>query len=889
MLISGKYRCAGCTKELNSENEVCSCGYDNGNMQNPSHCLQVGEVLANQYVIGKVIGEGGFGITYVGWDQDLDIKVAVKEFFPNGFSTRNTTVSATVSASMADDGEFFDMNREKFIKEAKTLATFMNEPGIVSVYRYFSENNTVYIIMEYIEGISLKEYLKRKGKLTVEETIGITGPIMNSLAKVHEKGVIHRDISPDNIMITNDGQGILIDFGAAREANGGQKSLSVVLKHGFAPIEQYQSRGDQGPWTDVYALSATIYRAITGVVPMEAIDRMAGESIKSVCELEPSCPKSVSDAIMKGLSVSKNDRYKTVGEMKTAIMAALNSGNAANRGAGANNVAMNGANMGNNRSWGNQSFTRGGAMNGQNQAWGNGQAANQAWGNGQRQNQAWGNGQRQNQAWGNGQAANQNWNNGQQAGNQAWGNNQTKAGNPNWGNSQAQAGNPNWGNSQALNNQANNGQAQAVNQTWGNSQALNNQANNGQVKNEQAANEQAANGQAQAANQTWGNSQALNEQPKANGETPAPAAVEPQVQDVPVAQDTVVEQVQKPEKKKGKKKFIILAAVIVVLLAIGGGVGYVAYDYSNSCYSAGKYAENGEFTRANSELTKYKKLALKFDKQLCDYIDAGILYENKDYKSAEGAFNKLGNYRQSEHMSDMCSFYIGIENCDELARSGKYDDALKLLNNLKYPDVATRDSLYLKFLDMAISDAGKSGYDFIFRCINNFKKAGINCVAQERTAADKFDAAIQNMYETGKSSEIVDAIAEVSANSNLGLSSNMELFYALSRASSNKDIYNVLVEHADNPYAQNKLFDTKYIYDFLRGTWRSGSTYFTMNRDNSITYNMPIFSGGTYDWKTPGVIYIASRKTFEFTIISRNEITIHDYKDNKTYRLKRSI
>ena len=271
MLINGKFRCAGCMKELNEEFEVCSCGYKNDSGANLTHCLQVGTVLDDTYVIGKVIGEGGFGITYVGWDRDLEKKVAIKEFYMDGFTSRNSTVSSEVNSKVGDDEELFEVNREKFINEAKILASFMEESGIVTVYRFFRENNTAYIVMEYVEGITLKEYLRQKGKLSVEETIGLIGPVMNSLAKVHEKNLVHRDISPDNIMITADGRGKLIDFGAAREANGGNKSLSVVLKHGFAPVEQYQSKGNQGPWTDVYALSATIYKCITGVILPEAM------------------------------------------------------------------------------------------------------------------------------------------------------------------------------------------------------------------------------------------------------------------------------------------------------------------------------------------------------------------------------------------------------------------------------------------------------------------------------------------------------------------------------------------------------------------------------------------------------------------------------------------
>lgn len=324
MLIDGKFRCAGCMKELNEEFELCSCGYNNETESNPPHCLQIGMILNNTYVIGKVIGEGGFGITYVGWDRDLDKKVAIKEFFLNGSTTRNSTISSEVYSSIGDDADIFEINREKFVNEAKLLASFMEEPGIVTVYRFFRENNTAYIVMEFVEGYTLKTYLSQKGKLSVDETMGILGPVMNSLSKIHERNLIHRDISPDNIMITATGRGKLIDFGAAREANGGNKSLSVVLKHGFAPVEQYQSRGNQGPWTDVYALSATIYRCITGKVPPEAVDRVLDDIHVSVCEIDPTVSKAVSDVIDKGLAIKVENRYQTVGDLKKDLIAALN-------------------------------------------------------------------------------------------------------------------------------------------------------------------------------------------------------------------------------------------------------------------------------------------------------------------------------------------------------------------------------------------------------------------------------------------------------------------------------------------------------------------------------------------------------------------------------------
>lgn len=325
MLINGKYRCAGCTDLIESEGAKCSkCGYDNASAQNPPHCLQVGTVLAGNYHVGRLIGEGGFGITYMGWDHDLEMKIAIKEFFLSGHSNRNTTVSSEIYSTAGEEQELFEVHREKFINEARVLASFFKESGIVTVLRYFNENNTAYIIMEYIEGITLKEYLKNKGKLTTDETIGIIGPVLNSLSKVHEKNLIHRDISPDNIMITEDGVGKLLDFGAAREVANGNKSLSVVLKYGYAPIEQYQTRGNQGPWTDVYALCATMYRCITGQTPTEATDRTIGDNLKPPCEIEPKCSKEISDVLMKGMAFAPAERYQSVAELKQALLDALN-------------------------------------------------------------------------------------------------------------------------------------------------------------------------------------------------------------------------------------------------------------------------------------------------------------------------------------------------------------------------------------------------------------------------------------------------------------------------------------------------------------------------------------------------------------------------------------
>ena len=337
MVINGKYRCAKCMTEMAATDSICSCGCDNANVKNPFHTLQIGTVLANNYIVGNVIGEGGFGITYVGWDTTLDLKVAIKELYLSGISNRDATVSAIVSSSYGQDYENFEQYREKFINEAKILAKLKDEPGIVNVFRFFKENNTAYIAMEFIEGRTLKSLLKERQRITVDEMMRIVDPIMNSLSKVHAAKFAHRDISPDNIMITESGAGKLIDFGAARDVSDENKSISVLLKHGYAPIEQYQTHGNQGPWTDVYALSATMYKCLTGQIPLEAIDRISGKYMPGVCEIAHECDRKISDVIMKGLSINYEDRYQTVAEMKQALSNAIR-GMGSSAGAAATNA-----------------------------------------------------------------------------------------------------------------------------------------------------------------------------------------------------------------------------------------------------------------------------------------------------------------------------------------------------------------------------------------------------------------------------------------------------------------------------------------------------------------------------------------------------------------------
>jgi len=273
-------RCYGCMK-VKQTSPICEhCGY-NENVPNYPNQLPVGMMLHGQYTVGKVLGQGGFGITYIGWDHSLETVVAIKEYYPSSVVNRDSHYTQAVSCNGEEAEKVFRRNKERFLKEAKILAKLQNIPGIVRVQNLFSENNTVYIVMEYVQGIDLRQYLRMHNRaMTAKELLPILRPVLFALHKVHGAGLIHRDIAPDNIMILPDGTAKLLDFGAAREVEQGQaamESTEAILKHGFAPMEQYSRRGNLGPWTDVYALCATIYYCLTGKLPDSAAERVMGE------------------------------------------------------------------------------------------------------------------------------------------------------------------------------------------------------------------------------------------------------------------------------------------------------------------------------------------------------------------------------------------------------------------------------------------------------------------------------------------------------------------------------------------------------------------------------------------------------------------------------------
>lgn len=314
--------CIHCMKEKHSADEICPfCGSDPKSADIPPYHLQPFSILAGKYLLGMAIGQGGFGITYIGMDLNLEMRVAIKEYYPNGCAVRNCSESNTVLSYSNSAQEVFEKGREKFINEARLLAKCSNLSEIVSVKDFFRENHTAYIVMEYIEGITLKAYLKQNGDhIPAQKTLQMMKPVICSLSKVHDMNLIHRDISPDNIMICNNGSVKILDFGGARDyIFSNEKSLSIMLKPGYAPEEQYRTHGNQGPWTDVYALCATMYRCITGSVPPESLERAYQESLPPIRSISPDCPPAAASAIEKGMSIYPENRFQSMQELYSAL------------------------------------------------------------------------------------------------------------------------------------------------------------------------------------------------------------------------------------------------------------------------------------------------------------------------------------------------------------------------------------------------------------------------------------------------------------------------------------------------------------------------------------------------------------------------------------------
>lgn len=317
-----KNYCYSCMNELTDGNICHHCLKEN-TADDIVYRLKAGTILNNKYLVGNCIGEGGFGITYIGRDLTLDMRVAIKEYFPNGYVNRNNTVSQDVTASTESQKEIFYKGKDSFLEEARKIAKFVGEPGIVSVREYFEANGTAYIIMDYLDGVNLASYVRSNGTIPATKIFEVMLPMVRSLKRIHEAGIIHRDISPDNIMYLKSGSLKLMDFGSARYFTNNQKGMSVLLKQGYAPEEQYRKNGDQGPWTDVYGLCATMYRCITGVIPVDALDRMRNDTLEPPSKLGVDIPESLEVVLLYGLAVFKENRCQDMDELADLMERAL--------------------------------------------------------------------------------------------------------------------------------------------------------------------------------------------------------------------------------------------------------------------------------------------------------------------------------------------------------------------------------------------------------------------------------------------------------------------------------------------------------------------------------------------------------------------------------------
>ena len=279
-------RCMKCMHALAAGETFCSeCGRPYGSVETEPFALKPGTILDGKYLVGEMLGQGGFGITYIGFDLLLEQKVAIKEYYPMStgmVSRENSTTVVWSSAVMQKSG--MEKGFDSFLKEARKMAKLGGIPGVVGVKSVFIQNETAYIVMDFIEGETLLKKLQREGPMDYGTCISLMTPIMQALAEVHKHGIIHRDISPDNIMVQSDGKLILLDLGAAKDLDiqgkdGNVQSSQMVAKHGFSPVEQYGQAGKIGPWTDVYAMAATIYYCCTGVLPPSATDRMIEDTL----------------------------------------------------------------------------------------------------------------------------------------------------------------------------------------------------------------------------------------------------------------------------------------------------------------------------------------------------------------------------------------------------------------------------------------------------------------------------------------------------------------------------------------------------------------------------------------------------------------------------------
>jgi len=292
-----------------------NCGFPERVDNRAGFHLPPGVTLRERFRVGRPLGQGGFGTTYLGWDGRLGVKVAIKEFHPTNLMAR-VPGSLTLAPHSATHAEAFTLGLSKFLDEARTLASLRDIREVVVIHDVFEENGTAYLVMELLRGRTLKAYAQaRGGSIPAAEALRIVVPILRGVRAIHDRGLVHRDISPDNIFLTAEGIPKLLDFGAARSFQDGATDLTVILKPGYAPPEQYSRTAPQGPWTDVYALCATLYTVLAGAPPIDAAARIHKDEIRSLRAQGVDVPPELETAVMSGLAMRPIDRPRDAAEL----------------------------------------------------------------------------------------------------------------------------------------------------------------------------------------------------------------------------------------------------------------------------------------------------------------------------------------------------------------------------------------------------------------------------------------------------------------------------------------------------------------------------------------------------------------------------------------------
>ena len=320
-------RCNNCFQVYDGGAVCPKCGYEQGRPGDELFYLFPGTVLSQRYIVGKVIGEGGFGIVYKSWDNVNRAMVAVKEYYPRGLVSRTPGVKHVRLAAQKHANEF-EFGRQRFVAESNVTITignkYMYNPNLLHGFASFDENGTSYLVMELLEGVTLTERVEASGAMPVDDGVGMMYAVLGALKDIHSTGIIHRDISPDNIILCNDGTVKLFDFGAAKFGKKDKSNNAErVLKPGYSPPEQYEPGDRTDVYTDIYAAGATLYYALTGIKPEESTNRKEGDLLATPLSLNPLIPAHVSDAIRRAMAIDLRIRFKSADEFARALRGAF--------------------------------------------------------------------------------------------------------------------------------------------------------------------------------------------------------------------------------------------------------------------------------------------------------------------------------------------------------------------------------------------------------------------------------------------------------------------------------------------------------------------------------------------------------------------------------------